>query len=95
MYFYIFNFNAKKDNVLPIIFRELLYGQDVFPVGNYASPAYLMLLRQLGLQTEDDITAQDLYNSATCVEQLYTQVRGGGQMIFIMGDKCSAIEMVV
>ncbi len=56
-------------------FRELLFGQDLFPVGNYASPAYLVLLRQLGLQSEDDVTAQDIYNSATHVEQLYTQVR--------------------
>ncbi len=53
---------------------DLLYGQDVFPAGQYASPAYLVLLRQLALRTEDDLTASDIYTCALSIEEQFTQL---------------------
>ena len=45
--------------------REIFADEDVFPTGTqYTDPAVLLVLEKLGMKSENEITAQDLYESA-------------------------------
>lgn len=53
--------------------REIFAGEDVFPVSQYTAPEVLRHLEKLGMKSEEDITAYDLYKSATKVAGIVTQ----------------------
>ena len=54
--------------------REIFAGEGVFPVSRYTAPEVLRHLEKLGMKSEEDITAYDLYKSATKVADIVTQV---------------------
>ena len=56
-----------RNNLLRDIFAE----DDVFPVGEqYKNSSVLAVLEKLGMKSEDEITAQDLYQSATRIREV-------------------------
>ena len=54
--------------------QNMFFGDDVFPQGEYSEPAYLVLLRQLGLRTEDDLHAVDVYQCVQSITEQYTKL---------------------
>ena len=57
------------------VLQDMFFGDDVFPQAEYSEPAYLVLLRQLGLRTEDDLSAVDVYQCVCSIEEQYTRLQ--------------------
>ena len=56
-------FDPRKD-----VLKAILADEDVFPVGaQYTNPAVLVVLEKLGMKSEKEINAQDLYQSAKMI----------------------------
>ena len=56
-------FDPRKD-----VLKAILAEKDVFPVGaQYTNPAVLVVLEKLGMKSENEINAQDLYQSAKMI----------------------------
>ena len=51
------------------VLQHMFFGDDVFPQAEYSEPAYLVLLRQLGLRTENDLHAVDVYQCAESITE--------------------------
>ena len=59
-------FNPRNDRL-----QDIFVGEDVFPTGRqYNDPSVLLVLEKLGMKSEDEISAQDLYLSALKVPQI-------------------------
>ena len=53
------------------LLKRMLAEEDVFPVGEqYTNPAALVVLNKLGMKSEREISAEDLYCSATKISQM-------------------------
>ena len=53
------------------LLKRMLAEEDVFPVGEqYTNPTALVVLRKLGLKSEKEISADDLYRSARKISQM-------------------------
>ena len=51
------------------VLQHMFFGDDVFPQAEYSEPAYLVLLRQLGLRTENDLHAVDVCQCAQSIAE--------------------------
>ena len=53
------------------LLKRMLSEEDVFPVGEqYTNPAALVVLKKLGMKSEKQISAEDLYRSARKISQM-------------------------
>ena len=53
------------------LLKRMLAEEDVFPVGEqYTNPAALVVLKKLGMKSEKQISAEDLYRSARKISQM-------------------------
>ena len=53
------------------LLKRMLAEEDVFPVGEqYTNPAALVVLKKLGMKSEKQISAEDLYRSASKISQM-------------------------
>ena len=52
-----------------VIIKNLFVHEDVFPSSTYGSPSVLVILEELGMKGEDDVTATDLYQSAKMISK--------------------------
>ena len=52
-----------------VIIKNLFVHEDVFPSFTYGSPSVLVILEELGMKGEDDVTATDLYQSAKMISK--------------------------
>ena len=53
------------------LLKRMLAEEDVFPVGEqYTNPTALVVLKKLGLKSEKEISAEDLYRSARKISQM-------------------------
>ena len=53
------------------LLKRMLSEEDVFPVGEqYTNPATLVVLKKLGMKSENQISAEDLYYSAIKISQM-------------------------
>ena len=68
--------------------REIFAGEDVFPVSQYTAPEVLRHLEKLGMKSEEDITAYDLYKSATKVADIVTQAEAERKSKAILSYLC-------
>ena len=68
--------------------REFFAGEDVFPVSQYTAPDVLRHLEKLGMKSEEDITAYDLYKSATKVADIVTQAEAERKSKAILSYLC-------
>ncbi len=57
------------------VLRDMFFGQDVFPQGEYTEPAYLVLLRQLSLRSEEDLTAGDVCSCVFSTEEQFAALK--------------------
>ena len=54
-----------------VLLKRMLSEEDVFPVGEqYTNPATLVVLKKLGMKSEKQISADDLYRSARKISQM-------------------------
>ena len=51
------------------IVKTLFVHEDVFPSSTYGSPSVLVVLEELGMKGEDDVTVTDLYQSAKMISK--------------------------
>ena len=52
-----------------VIIKNLFVHEDVFPSSTYGTPSVLVILEELGMKGEGDVTATDLYQSAKMISK--------------------------
>ncbi|KAJ7380164.1 hypothetical protein OS493_010875 [Desmophyllum pertusum] len=53
-----------------VILKTIFARENVFPTGSYTNPSALVMLQEIGMKSDDSITANDLYQSAKQVSML-------------------------
>ena len=80
------------------IIKTLFVQEDVFPTSTYANPAILVVLQELGMKSECDITGNDLCQSANIVSKFpqhpSTEQKSKAIMQFLSGNPQKLVELV-